>query len=300
MENKFFAPFKSLSWQEKMDYVNTYANFARLYGIRLVDFAKGYAALTMTISPQHWNSQKRLHGGWSAGLAVIASEYASWSYGHNVQVTSLSINYYKGVAQGELLITAREKHFDGLFMVFDIEINTNDQEHILVAGATVSVLCLPVDIEWHLQPQPSYPREQARPLPVWPKRQYALDQEVLGLRPSFKRSDWGGKMEYLNETENFYYTEDIRLTHYEAGRACIEFAPLKKQHMGPDGNLDPAWVAILVDQLIGKASLYNGEFNVTAQTSINFYEIENQECKAGDKILGRSAGEKPQRCFQPV
>lgn len=263
-------PFTELSWPEKLAFMNKYDNFSRLYGIKLVEYAAGFARLEMQLTPVHWNSQKRLHGGWSAALLVIAANKAALSYGFKCQISTLSMNYFHGVAEGNLQIVAKERQRDEHWAVYEVDISADNE--LAVASGTICFVPSRESLDWHLRPAPTCERQFASRLPEWPAERADLHADIPGLRPCFKQADWQGKAQYLNETENFHYTEGIELTEYKAGHCRMEFANVQPQNLNPDGILDPAWLAVLMDQLIGKASLYDGYFNVTAQTSINFYE----------------------------
>ena len=111
------------------------------------------------------------------------------------------------------------------------------------------------------------------------------------LRPPFIEADWPTKIEYMNENENFYYNEDICVTEYGPGFAKAEM-PVLPQHVGADGWLDPAWLAIFLDPLIGKPCLHTGHFCVTAQSSITFFEPKAS-------LHGRLFGEAGERSRKP-
>lgn len=281
--------FAEADFPQKMAYLNEADNFARLYDIRLVEYGADFACLEMQLTPMFLNSQGRLHGSWQAALIMIAAGKAARSRGQEVRPCKLNMNYHHGVQEGQLRILARVKQFGPNLITCDVEVHCRGDhslngdhastqevsEDILVASGRVDFLPLPgLLVPLPLLELPEFflaERKQARPMPVYPPQRADLHAEVPGLRPCFKDSDWPGKREYMNENENFYYNEDICVTEYGPGFAKAEM-PVLPQHVGADGWLDPAWLAIFLDPLIGKPCLHTGHFCVTAQSSITFFE----------------------------
>jgi uncharacterized protein (TIGR00369 family) len=267
------VPFREADWAQKIQYMNEYDNFARLYGIRLVEYATGFARLRMEVQAIHLNSQGRIHGGWSSAMLIIGGGKAARSYGREVQITELTMNYYRGVESGVVLeIIANEKHRDAKFASYEVETRSEDGK--LVVAGVVTFRILDRDVAYHLLPAPTAERELAHPLPIRSEKRVGLHEEVAGLRPCFKDSDWQAKLEYMNENENFYYSENLEVTEYGLGYCRAKLAPLQPRHFDAEGRLEPAWVAALMDPLIGKPSLSHGEFSVTAQMSISFFDLD--------------------------
>ncbi len=285
MEKQNFA---QADWPQKMQYLNDYDNFARLYGMRLVEYSLGYACLEMPMRPDFLNSQLRLHGSWQAALIMICAGKAARSQGREVRPCKLNMNYHHGVREGLLRVIARQKFASDNWLTCDVEIHCQGDhsvngDHavsqqaaadILVASGRVDFLLLDYELEFPAEPNPKFfPAERriARPRPVYPESRAGLYDDVPGLRPCFKQADWPTKMAYMNENENMYYSEDLRMTEYGPGygRAELDIWP---QHVDAWGLLDPAWLVIVLDPLIGKPSLHTGNFCVTAQSSITFFE----------------------------
>ena len=295
-------PFAEADWPQKLAYMNEYDNFARLYGIRLVDYRRDYAQLEMALSPMYLNSQKRLHGSWQAALIMIAAGKAARSRGWEVRPAKLNMNYHHGVQEGLLLVTAKVKQYGPNLICVDVEVHCRGDhslngdhastqqvaEDIMVASGRVDFLPLPEQtVPYPLAGLPDfYPesRRQARPLPVYPEERAGLHDDIPGLRPCFRESSYEAKRDYMNENENFYYNEDIRVTEYGPGFARAEM-PVLPQHVGVEGCIDPAWLAVFLDPLIGKPCLHDGHFCVTAQSSITFFA---GQAALGGKLVGEA------------
>lgn len=284
--------FARADWPQKMQYQNEYDNFARLYGMRLVEYAEGYACVEMQMRPDFLNSQLRLHGSWQAALILIAAGKAAQSSGQAVRPCKLNMNYHHGVREGVLRVIARQKFAADNWLTIDVELHclgdhSVNGDHasgraaadatpadILVASGRVDFLPLGYELTFPASPRAEFfpaERRAARPRPVYPESRAGLYDDVPGLRPCFKQADWPTKQAYMNENENMYYSEGIRVTEYGPGHCCAEM-DVWAQHVDAEGLLAPAWLAIFLDPLIGKPALHAGNFCVTAQTSITFFE----------------------------
>lgn len=264
--------FQQADWPEKIRYMNEYDNFARLYGIRLVDYNVGFAHMQMQVQSMHLNSQGRIHGGWLSAMLVIAGGKAARSYGQEVWITELTMNYYRGVEGGLVDIFAAEKHRNRHTAAYDVEMRTADGK-LVVAGVTTFVL-LDEPVAYHLLPKPMATRELTREFPVWPKERADLHADIPGLRPCFRDSDWPAKRDYMNENENLFYSENITVTEYGKGLCRAKLEPLLPRHFDARGKVEPAWLAVVMDPTMGKTSLSMGEFSVTAQMSISFFSVD--------------------------
>lgn len=262
--------FASADWQQKIQYMNDYDNLARLYGIRLVDYAEGYARMEMELMPIHLNSQGSIHGGWSSGLLVTAGVKAARSYGRDVRVSELSMNYYRGAQSGRLQIMAREKYRSANLATYAVEVRREDGRMMVDGMVTCELLA--EEYRVHERPLPVAERVAAHESPVWPDTRAGLRDEVAGLRSCFSGSDWDMKAEYMNENENFYYAENMEVTKCGPGYCRCQL-PLLERHRDPWGRVEPAWIAALMDPLIGKPSLMGGEFSVTAQMTVHFFDL---------------------------
>lgn len=263
-------PFKEADFAQKIRYMNEYDNFARLYGIKLVEYAPGFARLQMQVDKIHLNSQGRIHGGWLSGLLVIAGGKAARSYGQEVQITGLTMNYCRNVPGGLVTITAREKHRGQHTACYEVEMRTAEQR-LLVAGFT-NFRILDEEVCYHLLPPPDATWQMLREPPVWPAERAELHADIPGLRPCFSRADWPERRRYMNENENLFYVEGITVTDFgqEQCRARLRLLP---RHFDARGLLEPAWIAAILDPTMGKPSLSLGEFSVTAQMTINFFDL---------------------------
>lgn len=271
--------FAAADWPQKIRYMNEYDNFARLYGIRLVDYAAGYARLEMALQPIHLNSQGSIHGGWSSALLVIAAGKAARSYGYDVRITRLSMNYYRGAQSGVLQIIAREKYRGSEIASYEVEVLREDGR-VMVDGM-VSFELLADELLLHELPLPVAGRRAEYESPVWPEQRAGLHDDVPGLRPCFRDADWPMKAEYMNENENFYYAEAMEVTECGPGY-CRCHMPLRPRHYDAWGRVEPAWIVALMDPLIGKPSLMGGEFSVTAQMTVNFFDLEAEGTMYGE------------------
>ncbi|HIU10490.1 MAG TPA: PaaI family thioesterase [Candidatus Avidehalobacter gallistercoris] len=268
------STFQQADWPEKIRYMNEYDNFARLYGIRLVDYNVGFAHMQMEVQAQsmYLNSQGRIHGGWLSAMLVIAGGKAARSYGQEVRIIELTMNYYRGVSGGLVNIFATEKHRNCHIAVYDVEMRTADGK-LVVAGVTTFVL-LDEPVSYHLLPKPTATHSFAREFPIWPEERADLHAEIPGLRACFRDSDWPAKRVYMNENENLFYSENITVTEYGKGLCRAKLDPLLPRHFDARGKLEPAWLAVVMDPTIGKPSLSMGEFSLTAQMSISFFSVD--------------------------
>lgn len=262
--------FKDADWAEKIRYMNEYDNFARLYGIRLTGLSEGYARLNMTVDKMHLNSQGRIHGGWLSGLLIIGGCKAARSYGQEVRITQLTMNYCRNVPDGVVTIEAREKHRNRHVACYDVEMRTAEGK-LLVAGSTAFQI-LSEDIDYHLLPPLTAEWHMLLPPPIWTEQPADLHAEISGLRPCFSEVDWEERREYMNENENLFYAEGIKVTKFGQGLCCAEM-PILSRHLDAHGLLEPAWIAAMLDPTMGKPSLSGGEFSVTAQMTINFFDL---------------------------
>lgn len=262
--------FKDMSWAEKVRCMNEYDNFARLYGIKLIELAEGYACLSMNVDKMHLNSQGRIHGGWLSGLLIIAGCKAARSYGQEVRITQLTMNYCRNVPGGKVIISAREKHRNRHTACYDVEMRT-EEGRLLVAGSTAFQL-LPEEVSYHLLPPPTAEWYMLQAAPVWPEECSDLHADISELRPCFSEVDWESRREYMNENENLFYAEGIKVTEFGPG-LCRAEMPILPRHLDSYGLLEPAWIAAMLDPTMGKPSLSGGEFSVTAQMTINFFDM---------------------------
>lgn len=283
-------PFKDADFDEKIAYMNEYDNFARLYGIRLVEYAPGFARLNMQVKDVHLNSQGRIHGGWLSGLLVIAGCKAARSYGQDVRITQLTMNYCRNVPGGLVTITAEEKFRNHHTACYDVAMRTEEGK-LLVAGSTAFVI-LPRDVPYHRLPPPTAEWYLVRERPIWPDNTCELHADVPGLRPCFAEVGWDARREYMNENENLFYGEGIRVTEFGPG-LCRAEMPILPRHCDAEGLLEPAWIAALLDPTMGKPSLSGGEFSVTAQMTIIFFDLAAKGklvCQGKERARGEHFG----------
>lgn len=284
------VPFKEADFAQKIEYMNEYDNFARLYGIRLVEYAVGFARLNMQVDSVHLNSQGRIHGGWLSGLLVIAGCKAARSYGDDVRITQLTMNYCRNVPGGLVSITAREKFRHRHTACYDVEMRTAEGK-LLVAGSTAFAI-LPQEVGYHKLPAPTAEWYLIQERPIWPEQTADLHADVPGLRPCFSQVDWPERREYMNENENLFYGEGIRVTEFGRG-LCRAEMPILARHLDAEGLLEPAWLAAMLDPTMGKPSLSGGEFSVTAQMTINFFDLAAKGklvCEGRERCRGEHFG----------
>jgi uncharacterized protein (TIGR00369 family) len=105
------------------------------------------------------------------------------------------------------------------------------------------------------------------------------------LRPPFAEADWATKIEYLNENDNFYYSDGIELVELSPGYAHM-IMPVKSRHLNSQGNVHGGWTAALIGQAAGKAALSYGYFVTPEQLSMNYHN----DCSGG--VLHAYAREK--------
>lgn len=261
--------FKEADFAQKIRYMNEYDNFAALYGIRLCELDYGFARMEMQVEDKHQNSQGRIHGGWLSGLLVIAGTKAALSYGQQVRLTQLSMNYCRNVPGGRVEIFAKEKQRNKHTAFYDVEMRTEEGK-LLTCGSTAFQI-LPEEVAYHKMEPPKAKWQALLEPPVWPSDTADLHADIEGLRPCFSRVGWAERREYMNENEKLFYAEGIRVTEFGQG-LCRAEMPILERHLAADGSLEPAWLAAILDPTMGKPSLSGGEFSVTAQMTINFFD----------------------------
>ena len=105
------------------------------------------------------------------------------------------------------------------------------------------------------------------------------------LRPCYADADWATRIEYINENENYYYSDGIELVDFAPGYAHM-IMPLQRRHMNYRGEAHGGWVVTLLQQAAGKAALSYGNFVVPEQLSVNYHDT----CAGG--VLHAVAREK--------
>ena len=109
--------------------------------------------------------------------------------------------------------------------------------------------------------------------------------EPGGLRPAFKDADWATKIEYINEHENFYFSDGLELVEFRQGFAHM-ILPVQPRHLNSQGMVHGGWLASLIGQAAGKAALSYGYFVTPEQMSLNYHNV----CTGG--VLHAVATEK--------
>lgn len=112
------------------------------------------------------------------------------------------------------------------------------------------------------------------------------------LRPAFRNADWATKIEYINENENFYYSDGIELVDFGPGFATM-IMPLLPRHLNLQGNVHGGWLATMVGQAAGKAAMSYGYFVTPEQLSLNYHTTCNGgtlHAKAKEKNRGKHLG----------
>jgi len=108
-----------------------------LFGMKIVDFNKGYACVSMTVKENHVNAPGMCHGGTLFSLADVAFACASNSYGPLALAIEMSISFIKPAVPGET-ITAEctEKHRGRSLARYMIEIKNGSGRMIALVKAT--------------------------------------------------------------------------------------------------------------------------------------------------------------------
>lgn len=112
-------------------FFSTHDQFAKHAGLELLEAAKGYAKVKMSIQPYHLNGVKTVHGGAIFTLADFALAVASNSHGRVAMGINGTISYMKAATAGTLFAEAREtscNHKLGHYMV-----NIFDEQQELIA-----------------------------------------------------------------------------------------------------------------------------------------------------------------------
>lgn len=103
--------------------------------LKLSRWTRGYAQMTMAITPNMLNGHHTCHGGQLFSLADTAFAYACNSQGLAAVASAASIDFLRPAFVGELLTaTARVKHQGKLTGVYDIEI-VNQQQKLSLCSA---------------------------------------------------------------------------------------------------------------------------------------------------------------------
>jgi len=105
--------------------------FAKHSGIELLEAAKGYAKVSMTIRDYHLNGVKTVHGGAIFTLADFAFAVASNSHGRIAMGINVTISYVKAATKGILIAEAKEISLNS--KLGNYIVNITDDEHNLVA-----------------------------------------------------------------------------------------------------------------------------------------------------------------------
>src|SRR5260221_12526457 len=102
-------------------------------GMRIVQIAPGFAALTMTVRADMLNGHATCHGGFIFSLADSAFAFACNSHNLNTVAAGCAIEFLAPAREGDVLTaTGRERALAGRSGVYDVDV-TNQQ------GATIAV-----------------------------------------------------------------------------------------------------------------------------------------------------------------
>lgn len=94
--------------------------------------------------------------------------------------------------------------------------------------------------------------------------------EPSTLRPAFTEADWATKIEYLNENENFYFSDGLEVVELRRGFVRM-IMPVQPRHLNSQGVVHGGWLATLIGQAAGKAALSYGYFVTPEQASLNYH-----------------------------
>lgn len=108
--------------------------FATFLGIKVDEVGESYARLSLVIRPEFLNCVDRAHGGALFALADQAFAVALTSRGLRALAAELKINYFQGVALGEI-VTAEANPIDvrKRLSLWNIEVTSESGEKVAVA-----------------------------------------------------------------------------------------------------------------------------------------------------------------------
>jgi len=119
--------------------------FAKLFGLKLVELAEGYAKVTMTFTPEMENIFGKAHGGSLFALIDEAFETASNSHGTMAVALNMSVSYLASPPPGTVLTaTAREINRTKKTAVYEIKVTTEDNSLLASCQALVYRLGKPL------------------------------------------------------------------------------------------------------------------------------------------------------------
>ncbi len=119
--------------------------FAKLFGLKLVELAEGYAKVTMTFTPEMENIFGKAHGGSLFALIDEAFETASNSHGTMAVALNMSVSYLASPQPGAVLTaTAREINRTKKTAVYEIKVSAEDNSLLASCQALVYRLGKPL------------------------------------------------------------------------------------------------------------------------------------------------------------
>jgi acyl-CoA thioesterase len=105
--------------------------YAKLTGIELVDFGKGWAQAKLVIQQKHLNIVDTVQGGVIYTLADFAFEVASNSYGDIAMGIETHLSFFKAVASGTLVATAKEVSFHPKLAHYTVEVVAEGDDEVI-------------------------------------------------------------------------------------------------------------------------------------------------------------------------
>lgn len=125
---------------------NNFDGFTMINGIKIVKVSEGYAQGEIEINKNHLNISGGVHGGCIFSLADTTAGAAVWSRGNKATTSNSNISFLRAAfGVKKLIATAKEIKYGKNLMVYDVDIN--DENDRLIAKASITYFNLGKKLE---------------------------------------------------------------------------------------------------------------------------------------------------------
>jgi len=111
--------------------------FAKLLGLKIVEFSKGYAKIQADIKDEYLNAANVIHGGFLFSLADYAFALSSNSHNNLSLALNANIMFQKAVSKGKLIAVAKELTSNKKIATYEVKIYDEDANLIASFCGTV-------------------------------------------------------------------------------------------------------------------------------------------------------------------
>jgi len=116
-------------------------SFAKYVGVKILEVARGFARVEVTINAQMLNAAGVTHGSAIFTAADFALAVASNSYGEMALATNISIHFMKATKAGTVLqASATEENRTRKTGLYRIEVTDSDGQKIAIAHGSVHLM----------------------------------------------------------------------------------------------------------------------------------------------------------------